>query len=227
MNGLPAGLVSFQVGAATMLAPDIAEDHLNILYGAGVWYESDLLAAIQSLRGGGVFVDIGAGFGNHSVFFALECGADKVIAVEPYPGSFAVLEENIRNNDLGDVVDARRALIHPTWESATMSPAEGDQLPEMWSWRTQPALSEGGDLPCVSLDRLLADVDVDVIKIDVEESGPAVLGSGMRMLARCKPLVAIEAEPAEQSEVDELLESLGYRCLGRYCATPTFLWQAA
>lgn len=219
-------MVSFPVGRATMLAPDIEDDHLNILYRAGVWYENDLLDAIRALRCGGVFVDIGAGFGNHSVFFALECSADKVIAVEPYPSSFAVLEANIRNNGLGDVVDARCALIHPTWDSATMSPAEGEQLPEMWSWRTQPVLSEGGERQCVSLDRLLSDVDVAVVKIDVEEMGPAVLASGMGMLAKSRPLVAVEAEPTEQGEVDDLLESLGYRCLGRYCATPTFLWQS-
>lgn len=227
MTALLDSLVPYMVGNATMLAPDSTDDHLATIYRHGSWYEIDLLTAIKDIKQGGVFVDIGAGYGNHTVYFAVECKADHVVAVEPYPGNFAVLEANVRQNGLGDIVEPANALIHPEWTSATLNPPEGmDALPDAWSWSSQPMLTEGGDTPCFTLDALLEGLEVDVIKIDVEEMGPAVLGSGLEMLARCRPLVAIEAEPSEQKETDGLLLSLGYECLGRYCATPTFLWRA-
>lgn len=208
-----------------MLAPAAKRSHLHILYRQGHWYEGDLLAAIKKRQRGGTFVDIGAGYGNHSIFFAVECRADHVVAVEPYPGNFEVLEETVRLNDLGDVVETARVLIHPEWDSATLNPPKGvDELPESWKCSMQPVLTEGGDTPCVTLDSLLDGLEVDVLKIDVEAMGPAVLRSGFETLTRCKPLVAIEAEPSEQQEISDLLNALGYRSLGQFCATPTFLW---
>ena len=221
-------LVSFPVGAANMLIPEEDEgSNLFALYQAGHWYEADLLAAIKARRRGGTFVDIGAGYGNHTVFFAAECHADRVVAVEPYPGCYEILEANVRHNQLANCVETHRALIHPAWTSATLTGPEGKTLPDTWSWSTQPVLVEGGDTLCVTLDRLLEGIDVDVLKVDVEETGPVVLRSGLEMLAVSQPLVAIEAEPAEQPAVAELLEPLGYVCLGRFCATPTFLWDIA
>lgn len=185
------------------------------LYKQGLWYENDLLAAIQARQMGGVFVDVGAGYGNHTVFFALECAADQVIAVEPYTECFEILQANISNNDLGGGVDAHQAMIHPQWESAAATVTN------------RLVFTEHGDIPCFTLDGLLAGRDVAVIKIDVEAMGPAVLGTGAETLERCRPLVAIEAEPSEQPAVDGILLAVGYKCLGRYCATPTFLWASA
>lgn len=220
-------LVAMPVGHASILVPDSEVDHLSTIYRHGSWYEQDLLEAIQALQHGGVFVDVGAGSGNHTLFFAVECAADRVIAVEPYPGNFLILEANIDHNGVDDVVAAHNALIHPTWEWATLNPPEGKELPETWCWSTQPVLTEHGSTPCVTLDALLAGITVDVIKIDVEEASPAALATGIETLDRCHPLVAIEAEPAEQPAVAEILVPLGYECLGEYCKTPTFLWRAA
>lgn len=227
MTALLDTLVPLPVGHATMLVPGHDGDHLFTVYREGRWYEQDLLDAIRELQHGGVFVDVGAGYGNHTVFFAVECAADQVIAVEPYPGNFAILEANVRHNDLGDVVTAHNALIHPSWQSATLNPPAGVELPETWWWSRQPVLTEHGGTECFTLDEILAGTNVALVKIDIEEMGAAALRSGAAMLARCKPLVAIEAEPSEQDEVAAVLEPLGYRCLGCYCATPTFLWQAA
>ncbi|SEG96201.1 hypothetical protein SAMN05444920_109308 [Nonomuraea solani] len=46
------------------------------------------------------------------------------------------------------------------------------------------------------------------------------------MLTRDRPLVAVEAASDEQRErVREVLAPLGYRLAGRYCWTPTWLWE--
>lgn len=223
---MTATLVPMRVGAAELLLPDDERGNLAILYGQGVWYEADLLSAIKELQSGrGTFVDVGAGFGNHSVHFAVECGADRVIAVEPFPASYDILVANIARNELANVVEPHCALIHPTWETATLSGPDGADLPAAWSYSQQPILSEGGDTPCVTLDGLLAFDIVDVLKIDTEDTSIDVLRSGRATIARCRPIIAIEAAEAhEQEQVAETLAPLGYRLHGQFCHTPTFLW---
>ena len=50
-----------------------------------------------------VVVDIGAYVGDSAIYFALK-GARKVIAIEPYPGAFAEMLDNIRLNKLENVI---------------------------------------------------------------------------------------------------------------------------
>lgn len=225
MSALLASLVPVTVGNVEMLVPG-ENDRLYDVYRSGCWYEGDLLAAIKGRQQGGVFVDVGANHGNHTIFFAVECMADRVVAIEPYPGEWEILTANIKHCRLEGIVEPVRALVHPEWESVSLSPSRGDVLPPTWCYSQQPVLTPGGDTPCVTLDNLLEPVDVDVLKVDVEEMGPDVLATGCEVLARCRPLVAIEAEPAEEQAIEEILKPLGYRCLGVFCATPTFLWSA-
>jgi len=52
---------------------------------------------------GRVVVDVGAYIGDSAIYFALK-GAKKVIAIEPHPGAFNEMLENIRLNSLEDVI---------------------------------------------------------------------------------------------------------------------------
>lgn len=59
---------------------------------------------------GKVVLDIGANIGDSTVYFALN-GAQKVIAVEPFPKSFNYLEENIKLNGVENKVSLVNAAI--------------------------------------------------------------------------------------------------------------------
>jgi len=48
-----------------------------------------------------VVIDVGAFIGDSAIYFALK-GAKKVIALEPHPGAYAEMLENIRLNNLED-----------------------------------------------------------------------------------------------------------------------------
>jgi len=52
---------------------------------------------------GRVVVDVGAYVGNSAIYFALK-GAKRVIAIEPHPSAFAEMLDNIKLNNLEDVV---------------------------------------------------------------------------------------------------------------------------
>jgi FkbM family methyltransferase len=52
----------------------------------------------------GVVLDIGTNIGNHTLYFANECMAKKIISFEPAQDTFAMLQENIKINHLENVV---------------------------------------------------------------------------------------------------------------------------
>ena len=62
-----------------------------------------------------------------------------------------------------------------------------------------------------TLDTALANSDVGFIKIDVEGGEEAVLAGGRQLIARCHPVVLVEANfPTEVAALSHFFESLGY-----------------
>lgn len=207
----------------SILFPD-QEDHLARFIEAGHWYEWSVLEEIgRHVAPGARYVDVGAHLGNHTLYFATELAAGHVLAVEPHPWTFATLCETIALNGL-DTVTAVRELIHPAWKSATLDFDESLDAP--WMRTMLPTITEGGDTPCMTLDEALAG-GADVVKIDVEEMGSAVLASGLDEIRAQGPLIVIEAQGDEIAAVAALLEPVGYTNLGQFQehGSPTWVWE--
>jgi FkbM family methyltransferase len=180
---------------------------------AGRFYEQDLLEAIAARGRRGVYVDVGASIGNHARFFAEECPAELVVAIEAAPIAQALLAKNLK----GASVPVRIVECF-----ATDDPDH--------RWRLQRGVLQRDDQgTCgIPIDTLLRDEKrrVAVIKIDVEGHEPNVLRGAAKRLVADKPLLAIEAWN-QDAVLDQLavLAPLGYRREPRrYCATPTYLW---
>lgn len=217
---------------AQMLLPDA--DHITMaIQHSGTYYECDLLDAIRCRRVHGTFVDVGAHYGNHTLYFALECGAERVVAIEPNATSFDGLLANVRANGIFQRVSALRIAIHPSWDRVTPVP-----LP----WQPDPGTpikartnsgrmgviptSDGDKASAARLDDILSLFGkIAVLKIDAEDLSVEALESGMTVLKRDRPLVAVEAaSDTECARLRRLLHPLGYELLGQYCWTPTWLW---
>lgn len=181
----------------------------GIIYAAllkGKFYEHAFLDYIRSLQVRGVYVDVGAYIGTHSLFFALMCPSTRVFAFEPRDFVFERLRKNIALNEQGKKIKA-------------------------YPW----GLSDRTDEVSVTLDRKqwvlacrrLDDVvqgRVDVIKIDVEGMEPRVLEGAARTLARWRPLIFAEAgKPHEYEALVACMARHRYRPSGRvFNATPTY-----
>jgi hypothetical protein len=85
-----------------------------------------------------------------------------------------------------------------------------------------------GSVVAAPLDDALASFgQIAVVKIDAESLGPDICASGIGVLTRDRPLVAVEAGSEQLlSRIRALLGPLGYSNRGRFCATPTWLWTA-
>ena len=152
-----------------------AGDHITLaVERSGTYYEHELLHAISTLPHGGTFVDAGAHYGNHSVFFGLECGADRIVSIQPNPTTYAGLVRNLEDNGLADRATTVHAAIHeswrrvdidiPAWEPGPDNPA----ISNTGMARVEAAAGDGA-VDAMPLDEILEDAeDVAVIKIDVE-----------------------------------------------------------
>lgn len=206
------------------------DDHITLaVQRSGTYYECDLLEAIRSCDVRGTYVDVGAHYGNHTLFFALECPAERVVAIEPNPTSFEGLCANLRANRVVRRVTSLPIAIHPSWSHLTLAP-----LP----WRPRPGspartnsgrfgvAGAEGATPAARLDEALAPFErIALIKVDAENLGPEILASGKTILTRDHPVIAVEAATDERLRaLHKLLDPLGYKSEGRFCWTPTWLW---
>ena len=176
-------------------------------------------------------LDIGANIGNHALFFAEHFG--KVIAFEPVPRTFKVLEcnamlvDNITPLNLGasDHEHVMEVSINPLNVGATTV--------------TRSAKPGGStaSLNLVPVDSLDLGGPVDFIKIDVENHELECLHGAKNLLQRDYPVIAMEVLRDQikdgTSAALEFLRSLGYSHLyhmkdvRRFSALPTPLAKLA
>lgn len=124
---------------------------------------------------GQTVVDIGAYNGDSAVYFALQ-GAKRVIALEPYPPSFTLAQENIQRMGLTDRITLVAAALGPESGQAQfrVSPAEPDAnslQPPNTPLQKLIAYTETVDVPVLSLPELRQRFgleEIDFLKLDCE-----------------------------------------------------------
>lgn len=162
-----------------------------LFYGA---FEKPVLHFLADVASGsGVFIDVGANVGTHSLFMARH--AREVHAFEPYPPLVARLRAAIDTNGLRNVVVHEVGLgSEPGWLPFLPPPAKnlgtGSFVRDLeLDVKMFPTLEiRVGD---EALERL-APGAVEVIKIDVEGFEKPVLKGLARTLARDRPIVVFE-----------------------------------
>ena len=86
-------------------------DHIGRqLNKTGSFYELPMLDYIRNHNIQGIYVDAGSNIGNHAVFFAKYC-TDKVIAIEPVPSNYKILQDNITINQLEERIEPMKIAL--------------------------------------------------------------------------------------------------------------------
>ena len=187
--------------------------------GLGRSRETTHLAAL--LRPGMTVVDVGAGIGFCTALFAHRTGpSGQVVAAEPHPENFELLQRNVTRNGYPNAqvvhaavtTDSRARLTRSTTHHGRHSLHPGNVLnPQAGSL----------PVPAVTLDRLVCaaaagDRAVDLLKVDVEgaeldvlRSGPAMLRTARRVWLEFWP-DGLRAAGEDPVEVPVLLLRLGF-----------------
>lgn len=171
------------------------DDHITTKIQRDGLYEKDnvllFLKLLSSLHNP-VVLDIGANIGNHSLAFATQ--AARVIAFEPIPDIFNVLEQNITTNQLKNIAAHQIALSnrrgHEVMHRVHSGNAGASSFDQKTAHDTTPITVEleRGD------DFLLArGIDhVDFIKLDVEAHEAFVLDGLRETINRDLPIITME-----------------------------------
>lgn len=150
---------------------------------------------IGGLRGyappGALVIDVGANVGFFTLRFARWIGpSGRVIAIEPEAANHAELVRRLGAHDLSGRVEAHRAVADAKAGNARLviNPDHpGDHR----------IGDEGEPIPAVALDAVVpAGANVSLIKIDVQGAEMRVLAGAAAILARDKPALFVEVDPA-------------------------------
>ena len=173
--------VMFLTGALKRLEEEDAIE--NVIRCHRTFYEIQVLRYIRDLNVAGNYADVGANIGNHSIFFALFCPSHTVYSFEPVKDIFDKLKKNLEVNGIENCEAHNVALSDNTGKGKFTTPdAHNSGNSRLSSDGTVDSRTgvEAPEVDIITLDSL--NLDIKVLKIDVEEMELHVLGGAMNTL---------------------------------------------
>ena len=179
----------------------------------GDFYEPEELAIIRKyFPKNGVFFDIGANVGNHTLFVLKMLGASKVIIVEPNKVAYDLLITNLVLNALEDKCDFAGVGLG-------LSDLETDNMGISFKPRNLGGgrlIVGKGDIPTMTGDALVKDKTVDFIKIDVEGMEIAVLGGLEKTITKFRPPMFIEVDVGNDEQFKTWISQQNYEIVDTF-----------
>lgn len=184
--------------SARVVVPPDLRGVARLLYLFGGALEPELPLLVRLVGPGDTAVDVGAHYGSHTAALAELVGpSGRVIAFEPLPIAFRILERTVAANGFENVETYQVAAGETLGSAKLLMNADPS--------RTRIDL-DGDGVRVVTLDSLALD-DVRFVKIDTEGHEDAVLAGATATLAK-QPIVMLEVSPG--SCALETLRSAGY-----------------
>jgi FkbM family methyltransferase len=212
--------------ARLYFAPDIRMNLLSTDVSHGMialagFYELTLTRRIATLaRAGGTLIDVGANYGYYTCLWGSANMRNRVLAIEASPRNIEPLRVNIQKNSLESRVLFREVAAGK--EDCFLPFTLGPENQSGWGGLVRQSDETTTQVPCVTLDRALSDVEwdrIDVLKIDTEGADTWVL-YGAEGLLKAKRIrhIFFEQHPGrmaglgiDPTEAAKWLNGLGYR----------------
>jgi FkbM family methyltransferase len=174
------------------------------------FFEKDVLEFIARRRLRGIYVDVGANIGNHTLFFLTQTKSEHVIAVEGNADVVPVLKSNLRRNVANSDSYTVLEYFLSNHERVFFNRGRSGNVGSSFVTSVQLGL----DSSPVSTYRLDEIVDrkrkVSLLKLDVEGHELEVLDSGREILTTHQPEVCAEVISTTSAEITAYLCRYGY-----------------
>jgi FkbM family methyltransferase len=174
-------------------------------------------AASVPVQDGWTIIDIGAGLGDFTVHAARRNPNGTVHAFEPFPESFALLEQNARLNGLENVSLSPYAVGGMPAEQLTLY-ASGEAVQHRTTGQTEGADVATFVVSCTSLDQIFEERGIkvcDYMKIDCEGAEFEILfGASAGTLAKIRHICLEYHEGVTahtQADLARFLREKGFR----------------
>ena len=176
----------------------------------GRFYELKEIELIRRfIPDNGVFLDIGANVGNHSIFINKNRPDVKIIPIEPEPRAVSLLKSNIRlnkcnninTNFLGYAMSCRPGFSYLQWRSSITS--------THISLRNGELIEEGIKVPCILLQEIIC--KNAFLKLDIEGMERFILNDAKDILIKNKPTLMIEClNSHKHNKLNEMLDGINF-----------------
>lgn len=174
-------------------------------------YEPETLAchlACLERAPDGAFYDIGANVGVFSWLAAAVCDR-RIVAFEPTPDTAAVCKKIASDNDLA--IDLETVALADTEGTATLYLSVQSDCSNSLDASFRKATGEiQVEVTTVDAYRARTGIEPAILKIDTEQTEPAVIRGAMSLLREHRPWLLCEVLRGQEVELTELLEPLDY-----------------
>ncbi len=174
-------------------------------WAAGRLFEDEqLLGMKRAVPEGAVIVDVGANIGQHTLFFAKNMKAKKVLPIEPDPALTGIIREHVTLNGAGNVDCSLLGVgVSDAPGTCRMSGSTNDPQNMVLDYDSD------GDIPLHPLDELITE-PVEFVKIDVDDAEMTVLAGMTRILREDRPALAVEVIHPNLPAFMDLMRANGY-----------------
>jgi FkbM family methyltransferase len=146
---------------------------------------------------GDIVVDLGAGIGDFTLMASRAAGERGVVlAIEPSPGNFKLLQENIRSNNAKNVILKQYAVSNKEGEVEV-------------NWADERYFAKAKSLSQIFTESIGVTASPSVIKADIEGAETTALDVAPQFLSKTH-MISIELHGTKK-EIDGILVPLGYR----------------
>lgn len=187
------------------------------------FYEEKLLEKARSLNLEGVYVDIGANIGNHSIYFNRFCNSTKVYSFEIDETIFAILKKNMELNCSEDSYQLRDVGLLDKKGFVDLSDTN-----HLNAGMTKIVNVEGSQRKVNTLDHAMQGVEnIALIKMDVEGSELQIIQGAKHILENQSPVIFAELATKKEFKLfRDAVSKFGYTtdCVN-HAGTPTYLFQ--
>lgn len=187
------------------------------------WEEMESAFTLNNLKEADIFIDVGANIGYFSMLVA-QCKAAKVLAIEPAPKTYEILNMNIKHNMLDRVIEPFNVALGSHKSTVKFVSSLGPKSHIGYRVNNIHAHLPTIEVKLTTLDEMLKDRQdikkVDFIKVDIEGAEYDFLLGASHTIEKFRPMILMEIQEqrlikygANSEKVFTYINDLSYKYL--------------